>query len=63
MKYLGQSFTLPAAGNRTTQERWDLGTLSKSQFIKKYGITEKIYGFVSEGETVAEVLAVHYRRA
>lgn len=43
MKYLGQSFTLPAAGNRTTQERWDLAMLSKAEFKKKYSLNEKEY--------------------
>ena len=60
MKYLRPTFTCPTGGD-VNQAQWDLSFLSKSEFIKKYDITEKMYGRISDGETIDDVMA-SYRR-
>jgi hypothetical protein len=37
MLYQLGRFTLPAAGQRTTQENWDRAFLSDEEFLAKYG--------------------------
>lgn len=57
-QYLRPTFTLPAS-NKTSDIQWDLSFLSKNDFIKKYGITPKIYGRLQNGETLPEIMATY----
>jgi hypothetical protein len=43
MKYQAPTFTLPASNPKTTQENWDLATLSRDEFRKKYNLSDKEY--------------------
>lgn len=62
MKYLSARFTLPASSG-TSQETWDLATLTETRFIKKYDITPKIYERLLNGEgSVEEVIKKNYIR-
>lgn len=59
-QYMRPTFTLPAS-TKTSDIKWDLSFLSKSEFTKKYDITDKIYGRLQNGETLPEIMAT-YRR-
>lgn len=47
MQYMRPSFTLPASNN-TSQKSWDLATLTKAEFIAKYGISGQEYKTLTE---------------
>jgi len=49
MLYQRGTWTCPASHN-TSQETWDLATLSKDEYISKYSVTEEEYKNLVEGK-------------
>ena len=47
--YLRGTWTCPSSNPGTTDKQWDLATLTKIQFMKKYNMTEMDYEFSVNG--------------
>lgn len=56
MQYLQKTFTLPASNKQLTERQYDYATLTKSEFIAKYGDA-------AEGYTADEVATIEAEQA
>ena len=46
--YEQRSFTLPAGSTAISQMKWDLAFLTRTEFIKKYGVSDWKYDDVAK---------------
>jgi hypothetical protein len=50
MLYLRPTFTCPAAGQKTSEQRWDLAFLNKEEYKSKYAISDEDYQKLFESQ-------------
>ena len=61
MKYVQHKFTLPAS-HKTDQMTWDYAFLSKTEMMKKYSISERVYEELNRPQAIVTLADIAARR-
>lgn len=59
MLYQRRTFTCPAAPSKTSQRNWDFSTLTREEFLAKYGQDAAEYAVHSHPKTHSEHTTPH----